>query len=910
MTVYIASLFLPYTIDFQATELRHARRKSSLSHTALDDHVIGRLAEARQRRHNKSLSLSLTPGATTEDEKIFKPYVSRSAGEIPQADDPNGPGLSEPRTISWGQSRKFNQPRSTAHVHPEPSILRASDTGDDLNSQLCDEVLETPDSEEDHGSPRALLSVDAWVVKAAEQGNGGLRNAVYAAEEAGILTDKMWVGTLGMPTDVLKDATRASISETLEDEYESLTVFVRDSEFDGHYTHFCRSVLWPAFHYQMQESPRHTEYDDYSWKQYVKVNEAFANTIAARWRPGDSIWVHDYHLLLLPQMLRQRIPQAEIGFFMHAAFPSSEVFRCLNPRDALLNGLLGSDFVGFQTEEYCHHFLQTCSRLLSLEVTVGGVQLKDRFVRVKSIPIGIDPNALDDLRQTNEVKDWIANISSRYSGKHLIVARDRLDAPGGIKQKLLAYELFLKKYSKWRENVVLIQIASASEMPELESQISKVATRINSKYSTLTHQPLVLLSQDISYSQFLALMSVAEIFMVTSLREGMNLTSHDYIHCQDGKVTPQLHGTLILSEFTGSASIFHGHEFLVNPWDYREVADAINKALEISPEQKQRNWEFLLERKSPHTAVAWCNSFKTALAEAHSAQLSRELSLVATLSVDALKESYEKATKRLFFLEDEGTITSASTAFTATPSLLEALLRDPKNLVYITSNKSPEQIESQFASFSDKMGFIAENGCFKREIGTTEWKPLVDMERAKDWRNGIRRVMQYYQERTDGSVLEERRCLLTFWYNNAQDPEIAARQASDLADMINGSRGSEAIRVVLTEGTVSVEPLDITKAKAAESVLEQLPQTPDFLFVAGGSRGDEALFRWANRLHGEDRIPNVTTVTVGSHATEATAVLPTGMSLADVVNIMTSSTVNGANGHESPVNGDNSSLSS
>lgn len=170
-----------------------------------------------------------------------------------------------------------------------------------------------------------------------------------------------------------------------------------------------------------------------------------------------------------------------------------------------------------------------------------------------------------------------------------------------------------------------------------------------------------------------------------------------------------------------------------------------------------------------------------------------------------------------------------------------------------------------------------------------------------------------YQERTDGSVLEERRCLLTFWYNNAQDPEIASRQASDLADMINGSRGSEAIRVVLSDGSVSVEPLDITKAKAAESILEQLPETPDFLFVTGGSRGDEALFRWANRLQGENKIPDVTTVTVGSHATEATAVLPTGMSIADVVNTLTSSSVNGANianGHEPPVNGDNSALSS
>lgn len=447
--------FLPYTIDFQATELRHARRKSSTSQSVDSDRVVGRLAESRRRGHNKSLSLSLTPGATTEDERIFKSYVSHAAGELATADDPNGPGPSDPRPVSWGRSRKFNQPRSKATIPPGSSILSRPEPSDDLVLTMppyVENALVTPDSEEDHGSPRALLS-DDWVVKAAEQGNGGLRNAVNAAEEIGLLPDKMWVGTLGMPTDSLKDATRASIAETLEDEFESLTVFVGDDEFEGHYSHFCRAVLWPAFHYQMQESPRHTEYDDYSWKQYVKVNEAFANTIAAYWRPGDSIWIHDYHLLLLPSMLHERLPQAEIGFFMHAAFPSSEVFRCLNPRNELLNGLLGADLIGFQTEEYCYHFLQSCSRLLKLEVSVDGVRLARRFIHVKNQPMGIDTRALDVLREATEVKDWIANIGSRYKGKHLIVARDRLDAPGGIKHKLLAYELFLKKYPKWRDNV-------------------------------------------------------------------------------------------------------------------------------------------------------------------------------------------------------------------------------------------------------------------------------------------------------------------------------------------------------------------------------------------------------------------------------------------------------------------------
>ncbi|PWY91200.1 alpha,alpha-trehalose phosphate synthase subunit [Aspergillus heteromorphus CBS 117.55] len=883
MTIFIASLFLPYTIDFQATELRHARRKSSSSSSHTDGRIVGRLADYNRKHHSKSISL-WTPGATTDDEKIFKPYVSRSAGEIPAADDPNGPGPSEPRTISWGQSRKFNQPRAKASFHPEPSIL-SRPPEDDGNPPYLDGPMDAISSEEDHGSPRALLSEYDWVVKAAEQGNGGLRNAINAAEEAGMLADKKWVGTLGMPIDSLKDETRASIFETLEDEFESLTVFVSDSEFEGHYSHFCRNVLWPAFHYQMQESPRHTEYDDYSWKQYVKVNEAFAETIAASWRPGDSIWVHDYHLLLLPGLLREKLPKAEIGFFMHTAFPSSEVFRCLNARDALLNGLLGADLIGFQAEEYCYHFLQSCIRLLSLEVSVDGVQLDRRFVHVKNTPIGVDVKALDVLRRSTEVKDWIANITSRYKEKHLIVARDRLDAPGGIKQKLMAYELFLKKYPKWRDKVVLVQVASASELPELEAQVSKIAMRINSVYSTLTHQPLVLLRQDISYSQFLALMSVAEIFMVTSLREGMNLSSHDYIHCQDGVLAPQRHGSLILSEFTGSASLFSGHELLINPWDYKEVADAINTALEMTPEQKERNWEFLLEKKTPHTAVAWFGFFQAALTKAHSMQQARELDQVSPLSVDAVKEAYDSSESRLFFLEDEGILASTTGAPTDLVALLERLLEDPKNQVYVTSSRSPEQLDSALDGLSTRVGFIAENGCFKREIGASTWTTLVDMEKAKDWRNGIRKVIQYYHERTEGSQMEERRCLMNFWYNNADDPEIAARQASGLADQINGTRGSEAIRVVLSEGAVSVEPLDVTKAKAAESVWQQLPRTPDFVFVAGGARGDEALFRWANGLHDADdqKIPSVTTLTVGAHATEAKAVPPGDMSMADIV---------------------------
>lgn len=437
--------------------------------------------------------------------------------------------------------------------------------------------------------------------------------------------------------------------------------------------------------------------------------------------------------------------------------------------------------------------------------------------------------------------------------------------------------------------MVLVQVASSgSEVPELAAQVSKIAMRINSLYSTLTHQPLVFLQQDISYSQFLALLSVAEIFMATNLREGLNLTSHDFIHCQDGELYSQKHGSLILSEFTGSASIFAGHEFLVNPWDYKQCADAIHTALNLSPEQKQRNWQSLLDRKSPYTALAWYTSLRSALTEAHNPQQSRDTHAIAPVTIDSLQHSYNAAQTRLLFLED-GTMFSHPCETTI--DTLQALALDQKNMIYLTSNRSPEQLDSTAQLIQAKLGLIAENGYFIKYLSNTgEWKALVDVAGPKDWRAGIRKVMEYFHERTEGSVIEERRCSLTFHYDHATDSDIAAHQASELADQITGARGSEAIRVVRDATAVTVEPLHISKATAALSIMNRLSddEYPDFVLVVGGSRGDETLFRWANRLEsrsdpGLGKTLAVTTLTTGTHATEAEAKLPPGLELEDML---------------------------
>ncbi|KAJ5500295.1 Trehalose-phosphatase [Penicillium expansum] len=914
MTVFIASLFLPYTIDFQVKEPKHGQHGSMPSHANVDGpgSIVGRLPDT-YHQHRPIDCLPLTPGATTEDETVFKGYTLRVADEIPIANDRLWHGPSEPRTIHWGHSRMFNQPKSRAADPPTPSISSSRGPIQGPRRELSLDGSQDRWGMTYHGSTGVSLSNADWVVKAAEQGHGGLQNAIHAAEKLSLLKDKIWVGTLGMPTDSLADTTRTDIAETLQDVYDSLTVFVSDNEFEGHYTHFCRAVLWPALHYQMQESPRHTEYDGYSWVQYLKLNKAFAETIVKHWKPGDRIWVHDYHLLVLPGLLRERLPQAEIGFFLHTPFPSSEIFRCLTSRKELLDGLLGADLIGFQTEEYCNHFLHSCSRLRRLEVSANQVHLNDRYVRVVNSPLGIDPTSLYLLRQSTEVKGWIHSISHKYQGQNLIVARDRLDAPGGIKQKLLAYELFLKTYPEWRERVVLVQVmSSASEIPELEVQISKIAMRINATYSTITHQPLVLVRQDISHFQFIALLSVAHVFMATNLREGMNLTSHDFIHCQDGQLTPQKHGSLILSEFVGSASIFRGHRLLVNPWDYKQCADAIKSALEMSPAERKLNWNFLLDCKSPYTALKWHTGLQDALIKAHKIQQIRQPSRLSPLSPNSLKKSYLSARARMFFLEDGAIFGPAFGIEESIPSdkactILQTLINDPKNILYIVSNRSIEQLQEVLEKLPCELGFIVENGCFLREPESEPWIPFVP-ESAMKWRPGIKKMMEYFHERTEGSQIEERRCSLTFQYNDAVDRELAARQASELADQINGACGRAYFHVIREATSVKFGPLHaaLGNGRAATYILDHLPNTryPEFLFAAGGSRSSETLFRWANELAVAPvasrfekselgKTLHVTTVTTSTHATEARLVLPPECSLLDVLDELSSLTSNG-----------------
>ncbi|KAI9739650.1 MAG: hypothetical protein M1834_006368 [Cirrosporium novae-zelandiae] len=890
MTIFVVSLSAakeqkPRPNPPSRTGSTESAKQGSLSLFSSQNHSTGSLAGSIA-----GPTPPLSPKIYPEDE-LFPPTPDTSITSQPSTShNPNSISFNDAFPNPWGSSRVFNQPRSRASSPPPASILNHTKGYEHVSPTERPSRWTRSSTDRAESYDRAFQRAQ-WTVEPSDQGNGGLTNAVRAAEAAESLAEKTWVGTLGMPTDALDAAKKTEIADRLGSEFDALTVFVSDNDFDGHYSAYCKTMLWPVFHYQIPDNPKSKAYQDHSWGFYVKINQAFADTIIKDWKRGDTIWIHDYHLLLVPAMIRQKLPDAKIGFFLHTAFPSSEVFRCLAVRKELLEGMLGANLIGFQNDEYRQHFLQTANRILFVEATAEGIQLEDRFVAVIKCPIGIDPTALDAKRADTEVAHIMHDLRERYANKRLIVARDKLDSIRGVRQKLLAYELFLNKYgADLRDKVVLIQVAtSTTEQDELEATIAEIATRINSVHSTLAHQPLVFLKQDINFPQYLALMSVADALMVTSLREGMNLTSHEYICCQDGKFGGHKHGSLILSEFTGSTSVFGGNELSVNPWDYLQCADAIRIALEMSPTEKETRWQKLHDILMQNTAANWFTKFVQRLDKAWYENLAREPISIPRFSVNEVGQKYKKASSRLFVLDYEGTLVPPTNAIRTSPQrtldALNNILEDDKNIVYVVSGRTPEELDMLFRRVPN-LGLIAENGCFIKEYATDDWIELADAEKMDDWKDSVRGILDYYQERAEGSWIEERHCSLIFHYSDVEDKENATSQAGECASHINEACENQRVRALAIDNDVYVEPLDWNRGTAAMQIYLMLRkrksseegQKPDFLLVAGDSREDEVVFKWANSLAKEGKVQDVTTVSVGARNTEAMTTLTQGVS--------------------------------
>jgi trehalose-phosphatase len=900
--------FLPYTVDFH--DLQTPEQLPTQSAQPTD--YFGSNAEGQAslftaaKRSDISSKLSVkTPGATAALEEFFGQSQSSGAHTIHfiKPHDPRTLVRSDAHVSDWGAGILFNHPQSRASDFPPKALLGYRPPGQDEHvlqpgigigapkkkgaSPLWGYRKRTPRGSRGASAHFDSLWSSEWSVEPAEQGNGGLSNAVKAAVRENIVgEDVFWVGTLGFPTDSLDDQIKNDISEKLEGDFEAIPLFISDEIFDGHYAHFCKTILWPVLNYQVPDHPKSKAYEDHSYGFYVKLNQAFADKIVASYKRGDTIQIHDYHLLLVPAMVRKKLPEAKIMFFNHTAFPSSEIFRCLATRKELLEGMLGADLIGFQTPEYAQHFLSTCSRLLIVEAMEDGVQLDERCVNVVSNPIGVDPKGFTDAKLLPEVEEWMDVMKERYKGKKLIVARDKLDHIRGVRQKLLAFELFLNKYPEYRENTVLIQVAtSTTDNQQLTEIVSEIVNRIDAQHSTLAHQPLVFLRQDIPFTQYLALLSVADVLLITSLRDGMNLTCHEYILCQEAKKSP-----VILSEFTGSSSVFEGQDLSINPWNYQQTANAIKHALEMPEVEKESRYSKLHEIVLRHTGDKWFKQLSDQLTQYHSEHQSHDTASIPRLNYTSLSGKYKTSKKRVFFLDYDGTLanfTGAKSVHMNNPhrviETLQSLLLDERNIVYIMSGRTIQEL-ARFFAYLPGIGLIAENGCHIRPFNQDNWIGFPDEEKMEEWKAAVRQILNYYLERVEGSRIEERGCSLLFHYDNVNAAEMdgAERQAGECANHINDACNQHRIHAVPVEKAVLIEPVDWTKASASQYAFDALRNSgqvaPDFLFVAGDDREDEGVFKWANKLGKSGVVDVATTVSLGKRNTEAGATLTQGSS--------------------------------
>ncbi|CAJ2501254.1 Uu.00g041070.m01.CDS01 [Anthostomella pinea] len=892
MTVFLATLFLPKTVYFKLPDAppakeRPPRRSNSKKKLERPPLTLRTSLFAPHPTNSPPLTPTDSEGAV-EDDDLF---VNGDGLRANVSDDGEYRAPADKESPTWG-SRAF-QPKSRANSPPPSSILEDAKTLEKAK-QLGRQGVSQPRATRSDSHDRVFANAN-WRIVNADQGNSGLRNAAEAAARDGYTGEYTWVGTLGMPTDALQGTQqKQDIDDRLATEFNMYPVFCSDKDFDGHYLHFCKQILWPVFHYQIPDNPKSKAYEDHSWKFYVNLNQAFADRIIKNWKRGDTIWVHDYHLLLVPGMVRKKLPDAKIGLFLHVAFPSSEVFRCLAVRDEILEGMLGANLIGFQIPEYSRHFLQTCSRLLAVEANSEGVQLEDRFVNVMSHAIGIDPTNLDLYRQDAEVMKWIDIMRDRYKDKKIIVARDKLDHVRGVRQKLLSYELFLNKNPSWRDKVVLIQVAlSTSEKSDLDAAVGDIVTRVNSSWANLAYSPVVYLKQDIPYPQYLALLTIADALMITSQREGMNLTSHEFVVCQDGSHCESKHGSLILSEFTGTASLFGGKELSINPWSYRQCAEAIEKAITMPDDEKASRWSSLREVVGHHTGSHWFTGFLSQLDRIYDEQHRHDQTSVPRLNLSTLGQQYSNSQRRLFLLDLEGTLIPFGPMNALIPmnpqrtlGVLNDLVYDSRNTVFVMSARRPDELDRLFRLVPN-LGLIAENGCFVKHVGRSSWTEIADRQKVSVWKESVKSILQYYLERTPGSEIEDRNCSLIFHYKNAEDYAMAERQASDWTSHINESCDKQRVHATQLDDSVVVEPIDWTKETAAGQIYEEMVKygsgassngAPDFLMVIGDGREDEKVFKWANQLNTEGKVKQAVTVSLGSRNTEASATLTQGVS--------------------------------
>lgn len=559
----------------------------------------------------------------------------------------------------------------------------------------------------------------------------------------------LYVGSLNVEVDSNE---QDDVSQLLLDRFKCVPAFLPHDILSKFYHGFCKQHLWPLFHYMLPFSANHGgRFDRSLWEAYVAANKIFSQRVIEVINPEDDyVWIHDYHLMVLPTFLRRRFNRLRMGFFLHSPFPSSEIYRTLPVREEILKALLNSDLIGFHTFDYARHFLSCCSRMLGLEYQSKrgyiGLDYFGRTVGIKIMPVGIHMGQIESVLRLAD-KEWrVEELKQQFEGKTVLLGVDDMDIFKGVNLKLLAMEQMLKQHPKWQGRAVLIQIANPArgrgkDLEETQAEIQASIKRINEKFGQPGYEPIVFIDRPVSLSERVAYYTIAECVVVTAVRDGMNLIPYEYIVCRQGNSVSESNSEfsgpkksmLIVSEFIGCSPSLSG-AIRVNPWNIESTAEAMNEAISMVEPEKQLRHEKHYRYVSTHDVAYWSRSVFQDMERTCKDHFRRRcwgiglgfgFRVIALdpnfrkLSIDAIQSAYLRSKRRAILLDYDGTV-MPQTSINKSPSqevisLINTLCGDVKNTVFVVSGRGRDSLSKWFSPCK-KLGIAAEHGYFVRYI--------------------------------------------------------------------------------------------------------------------------------------------------------------------------------------------------
>jgi trehalose 6-phosphate synthase/phosphatase len=628
---------------------------------------------------------------------------------------------------------------------------------------------------------------DEW---SAEASAGGLATALEPIVRR---TNGLWIGWPGDASERAAEG-REKLLARWERERGYVTVDLPRSVAERFYYGYANRTLWPLFH----QFPSRFEFDASAWEAYVEANERFRDAVLARIRPGDLVWIHDYQLMLLPQLLREALPESAIGFFLHIPFPASEVFRVLPRREDILRGLLGADLIAFQTHGHLQHFRASLLRILGVGSRMDRVEVDGRFAHIDVLPIGVTPEDFTlPAERDGKVQESLRELRRRFADRRILLAVDRLDYTKGIPERLRTFRRLVHRTKDLRRKVVLVQIAvpSRERIPlyrELRREVNQLVGEINGELGTPDWTPVVYIHRPVSRPELIALYVAADVGWVTPLRDGMNLVAKEYVACHGGR-----DGVLVLSELAGAAAEM-GEAFLVNPYDEERTAEIVARALELPPDEQRERMSALYQRVVRNNAAAWSERFLRNLRAAASTR-SREFGEEPKpLPTEALLAAYRSAPRRLLFLDYDGTLVPfASRPHEVVPSggvveILSRLSSRPCDRVVLISGRPQSDLERRFGGLPG-LWLAAEHGAVFRRPGGAAWETLRPMLPV-EWKGRVRPVLEHFVDRTPGSFVEEKEYSLVWHYRNVRPGVRRLARERACGDSRGDARGVRAVR--------------------------------------------------------------------------------------------------------------------